>query len=193
MSTTLLFGQIREGVESEHDVVRSTTFTVQQDQAPAMQSGPPEMDEVETDPNPSLGIVNRQKASYVFPTEKYAPFWQNDPEQQSDATNSVNRRIASDGDAAHREASGTFGHGTLQVTDGIEPVQDLQGHGGFGADYFTVDKKDAQESAVSQIGSPVLDQDTASSVLADGKTKARQASAAGTFEAFYASVVGGNR
>ena len=74
--TSLYFGTLSQtGVPADEAVVRSTAPVFDRDAPAAMQSDMPMPQEVETDPNPHLGMVNRQMASKWFPSVKVPPFW----------------------------------------------------------------------------------------------------------------------
>jgi hypothetical protein len=192
MSTTLILANMRHEVPADEVTVRSNTYVTHNDASPAEQQGPPEFNEVETDPDPTIGMEQRNMASMWVEGEQYTPFWASNEVETNKAINTrVNDTIASSGTAAARELSGEFGHGTAKYAVGIEPVQDLQGHGGYGADYFTFDKPTAQEYAGDYMTSPIVDRDVQIAVSQAGRNSSRDASV-GSYEGqWYAAIVGG--
>src|ERR1700750_839811 len=62
--TSLYYGMlVQAGVPADEKTVRSTATPAETDAPPAVQDDQPEMGEVETDPNPNLGMTPRQLAS----------------------------------------------------------------------------------------------------------------------------------
>lgn len=173
--TSLLYGAVGSyPVPADENVVRMTTAPVTPDAPPAMADTAPDPQEVETDPNPLLGMATRQVASTWHPSEKSAPEWGERATARHDAL--VNERIASSGTAAEREASGSFGHGTLAYAEGIEAVGDLREGGKMGNEYFTTNPKIIQSTAGSYMtAAPGSDTDTTAKVAATGKEASRDA------------------
>jgi hypothetical protein len=174
----LLFGQMgNNGVPADERVVRNTATPVLQDAPPAVQPEAPVWNEpIESDQNPNLGLVNRTLASHWVEGEQYAPFWSTSVDDQWQHNNIVDRQVSSSGTAAAREAAGHFGHGTASYAVGIEPVQTLQGSGGFGNEYLSAGKPPIQGPAGNYMSVPpgydgIVTQD----VMATGKVAARQA------------------
>lgn len=174
---SLYYGLVQSGsVPADENAVRRNTAPVIEDAPPAEQEAAPDFNEVTTDGNPNLGLEPRNLASHVVPSEKYRPFWIEDVDG-SDAHNSaIDRQVSSSGTAAAREAAGIFGHGTLMVTEGIEPVQDLREGGKFGNEYFTRHDRAIQEGAGQYMSVPPgMEQNTMATVAATGKTAAQKA------------------
>lgn len=183
---SLFFGLIkRDGVPADENVVRRNTTPVEIAAPPAEMDSAPDFNEVSTDTNPQLGLEPRQLASHVHPSEQYAPFWAQQVNGQSEHNEIVDRQVSTSGTAAAREASGQFGHGTLMVTEGIEPVQDLRDGGKFGNEYFTRHDRDVQEGAGNYMTTPPgQDQNTMAKVAATGKSAAARARDNSAYAAF---------
>jgi len=183
--TSLFFGQLREGVPADEKVVRNTATRVDKDAPAAMQNDMPEMSEVETDPNPNLGMVGRQLSSKWIPRLFGKPFWQPQVDDQTQHNLIVDRQVSTSGYSASQEAAGEWGHGTMPAAIGIEPVGDLRDGGKMGNEYFVRNDRDIQET-MGQEMQPVSDYDHSVSgrASAAGKINARQASMA-AYNAFW--------
>jgi hypothetical protein len=185
--TSLFFGNLSSiGVPADEKVVRSTATPVDIDAPPAMQNDMPEMSEVETDPNPTLGMVNRQKSSKWIDRFRSRPEWIPEVSAGTAANSIINEQVSSSGFAASQEAAGNWGHGTMPAAIGIEPVGDLREGGKMGNEYFVVNEKDIQEGMTDSMTLPPgSDQDTKGRVAATGKVNARQAAMAGMYNTFW--------
>ena len=180
----------REEVPAEQNAVRRNTAPVDNFTPAAVQEYAPEIDDVKTDGNPQLGLTSTTLASYWHEPEQYAPFWQDQVDQQDEHNAIIDKQVSTSGTAAAREAAGQFGHGTMGYAIGIEPVQDLSPAGGLGNDYFVRNDRDIQEVAGNYMSVPPgYDQDTTGGVAAAGREDARKASDA-AFQAFYSAVAG---
>lgn len=185
--TSLMFGTLSStGVPADEEVVRSTATPVEMDAPAAMQEDMPEQQEVETDPNPHLGMVNRQLAS------KWVEGQQSVPQEipvygaENAANQLINQQVATSGTAAAREAAGIRGHGTLSYAVGIEPVQGLVDGHRMGNDYFTTNKRNIQDGMRHDMSVPPgTDQSTKGAVAALGKENARKAAEAAMYQAFW--------
>lgn len=178
--TSLFFGQLSTiGVPADEKVVRNTATPVQVDAPPAMQDDMPEMGELETDPNPLLGMSPRQMASKWFEGEQSPPPQKGLVDNNYQHNEIVDRQVSSSGTAAAREASGEWGHGTLSYAVGIEPVGDLREGGKMGNEYFVRDDVALQQGMTNQMepANPA-DRNTVGAVDALGKANARAAAAA---------------
>lgn len=186
--STLLYGLQRAPVPADEAEVRSTVDPSVPDAPPAEAAGPPEWNEVETDPNPHNGLATRQVASDWHQPEKYAPGWA----EQANVTPSfatVNARQAQVGTAAAREMAGEFGHGTAAFAIGIEPT--VRDGGSFGADYFAAEDRGAQDGIPNQMSlAPGVDHDDVSATAAAAMGASRDATAASTYAAWYSAVAG---
>lgn len=190
--STLFYGVMRDGVPGDSNVVRMTTAPYNIDAPPAEQQNPPEQGEVETDSNPDLGLVNRQLASDWHPAAYPArPDWLDRASDQSHIE-IINDQVASSGTAAARESAGTFGHGTIPYANGIEPQHDLTDGGKLGNDYFVRNERMPMEGMDYDVQPTIVDNDTRSAVMADGKNATRDASIASLYQAFYSASIGGN-
>jgi hypothetical protein len=187
--TSLFFGQLNTvGVPADEKVVRSTTAVVQVDAPPAMQDDMPMQSEVETDPNPLLGLTSRQLASKWIEGEQFVPEIQlNELARADDHNGVIDRQVSSSGTAASREAAGQWGHGTASAAIGIEPVGDLRDGGRFGNEYFERNRRDIQAGMGSYMSpaAGTADQTTKGSVAALGKDSARKAAMAGLYDTFW--------
>lgn len=189
--TSLLYGAVGSfPVPADENVVRMTTAPVTPDAPPAMADSAPDPQEVETDPNPLLGLATRQVASTWHASVKDAPEWSERATAKHDAL--VNERIASVGTAAAREANGEFGHGTLAYAEGIEPVGDLRDGGRMGNEYFMVESRDIQSTSGAYMTPPLgSDADTTSRVAEAGRTASRE-STVSAYRNMWAGVQNGN-
>jgi len=173
----LLFGLVgNTGVPVDEKVVRSTATPVDDTAPPAVEDNPPDFNEIpQTDPNPNLGMVNRQTASHWVEGEQYAPFWGAEVAEQVEHNLIIDRQVSTSGTAAAREAAGQFGHGTASYAVGIEPVEDLRDGGQLGNEYLAVGKPDIQETAGSYMTTPPgYDQGITSKVNETGKANSRE-------------------
>jgi hypothetical protein len=187
--TSLFFGQLNTaGVPADEKIVRSTTAVVQVDAPPAMQDDMPMQSEVETDPNPLLGLTTRQMASKWVEGDQFVPEIQLDQLARADDHNGiVDRQVSSSGTAAGREAAGSWGHGTASYAIGIEPVGDLQDGHRFGNEYFERVPRNVQAGAGSYMtpAAGSADQNTKGSVAALGKDNARKAASAALYNTYW--------
>ncbi len=185
--TSLMFGTLSSiGVPADEAVVRSTATPVEPDAPAAVQDDMPEQQEVETDHNPHLGMVNRQLASKWVEGQQSVP-GEIPIDRIQNATNQIiNDQVATSGTAAAREAAGIRGHGTLSYAVGIEPVQGLVDGHRMGNDYFTVNPRLIQEGMRHDMSVPPgTDQSTKGAVSAFGKEEARKAAMAAQYNAFW--------
>lgn len=189
MSTLLYTLGDETGAPADPLIVRSTTAKVYQDAPPAEAENPPDFEEVETDPNPNLGMVNRQVASEWHEAIKGT----NAVAAQASAEHNaiVNRQVASSGRAPNLEVSdNVYGHGSVSWAYGIEPV--LRDGAAFGSDYFAANPTGSQEG-IPQVMTiaPGYDRTVSGDLAAAGKDRARDASQASQlYAAYYAAVVG---
>jgi hypothetical protein len=183
---------LRDGVPADEQVVRHNAESVTPDSPPAVAPDVPEQGNVETDGNPNLGMVGRQLASHWIEGQQYTPEWLAAASDNSHAE-IINRQVASAGFNAKREEAGVFGHGTMSVAVGIEPVKDLTEGGKFGNDYFVTHPKTIQgDVSQSMRVPPGWDSDSRGAVMGAGKELARESAESGLYAAFYAGVQGGS-
>lgn len=184
--TSLYFGMLRNGVPADEKVVRSTAEPVEHDAPAAVQDSMPDAQEMPTDTNPVLGMVNRQLASHWVPSEKAAPDWRQRADDAVQHNYQIDKQVASSGTAAAREASGEWGHGTMAYAVGIAPVGDLTDGGKMGNEYFVRTPRMIQETMDDMMSIPPgYDQGIKGSVSADGKENSRDAAMAAMYNTFW--------
>jgi hypothetical protein len=185
--TSLYFGLLRDGVPADEKVVRSTTVPYEHDAPPAVMDSQPDRNEFASDPNPHLGMNNRQLASHWIQGVKSAPFWKKRVDDNHLHNDLIDRQVSSSGTAAQREANGEFGHGSLSYAVGIEPVGDLTDGGAMGNEYFVRNERDIQDTSDNTMMSipPGYDQSTTGRVAATGKKLSREAAQAALYDAFW--------
>lgn len=142
--STALYALHRIDAPADQELARATTEAVDVNDAPDVEDTPPQFNEVERAGEQHAGLTTSDLASHTIPSEKYAPFWS----EQANVTPSfavVNSSQARLGTAAQRESAGQFGHGTMQIMMGIEPV--IREGAVFGLDYFEADHPGIQPFA----------------------------------------------
>lgn len=185
--STLLFALNRGGVAATDDDVRSTTNVINQDAPSAVQDAAPEYNDHDTDPDTEGGITPHQLASHVVPSEQYPPAIGN---ANDDPNSIVNRQVSTSGTAAAREASGQWGHGSLMITEGIEPT--IRDGAAFGDTYFAARDRDVQEGMGGYMQPAVAaDAETLATSQASGKVLARDAAADAMWTAFHNARMAG--
>lgn len=184
--TSLYFGTLRQGVPADEKVVRQTATPYDRDTPAAMQDSMPDRGELETDPNPDLGMVGRQKGSLWRQGSRFLPWWKGSVDESYEHNAIIDRQVSSSGTAAAREASGEWGHGTASYAVGIEPVSDLTDGGSFGNEYFKRNDREIQETSDNSMMSvpPGYDQSVKGRVAAEGKVAAR-VSSMGAYNTFW--------
>jgi|SRR6478735_171470 len=186
--TSLFFGQLTgTGVPADEKVVRNTATPVYHDAPPAMQTDLPEQSHIETDTNPDLGMVNRQKGSHWTDRFRSRPNWIPEVDNQTEYNAIVDRQVSSSGTAAAKEATGEWGHGTIPYAVGIEPVGDLRDGGKMGNEYFKTNVRNIQDTSDNTMMStpPGLDRSVTGTVMAEGKVNARKAAMAAAYDAYW--------
>jgi hypothetical protein len=184
--STLLYGVQRTETPSDIEHVRTTVTVVEDDAAPAMQAHAPDWNEYDTDPDTGGGLTARQLGSHVVPSSRYVPAIGNANE---DLNGIVDRQVSTSGTAAAREASGQWGHGTMQVIEGIEPaIVDGQA---FGETYFKAHPRPDNPNGGDYM-SPAQTSDpaTIAAAQATGENLSRSAVQASIYSAFYAAQTG---
>lgn len=189
MSTLLYTLGDETGTPADSNIVRSTTAKVYLDAPAAEADAPPDFEEVNTDPNPNLGMVNRQLAS-----EWHQPIkGSNAVADQASAEHNalVNKTIASIGRAPALEANtDVFGHGSVAWAYGIEPV--LRDGAAFGSDYFAANPTGSQEG-IPQVMTPApgYDRQLTGDISTAGVERARDANqSSALYAAYYSATVG---
>lgn len=155
----LLWSNQRGPVGGDEDSVRSTV-TMVEDDVPAEMHHAPEFNETVTDPDTGGGLTSRQVSSFVIPSSRGVPNVA--ASASSEHTEIVNRQVSTSGESAAKEATGQWGHGTLQIVQGIEPtITDGQQ---YGSDYFRT--FDRPQSASGSYLTPSRPTDTATEASA---------------------------
>lgn len=184
--TSLFMGSlVGTGVPADEVVVRNTATPVDNDTPAAMQPDMPETGETRTDPNPTLGMVNRQLAStWVEGSHAVAP---DDVVRAQNASNQmINQQVSTSGTAASRELAGET-HRNLSYAIGIEPTFDLSDpNHKMGNTYFVRNERNIQETAGNMMTVPPgMDHAIEGNVAAGGKDAARNASNAALYNSWW--------
>lgn len=191
--TSLFMGTINtQGVPADENTVRNTATPVESDAPSAEAPSAPDTNELETDRNPNLGMVGRQLGSHFVESQQYPPFWRGDVDDSHLLNDRINAQVSTSGTAAQREAAGQFGHGTMQVAEGIEPVFDLANDAHkMGNTYFKANDPDIQSSAGNYMSVPPgYDYTMPANDAAIGKTASRQAQQSALYDAFWLNQQG---
>lgn len=184
--TSLFMGSLTNvGVPADEEVVRSTATPVEHDAPAAMQTDQPEPNEVETDTNPHLGMVNRQLASNWHEGRRDTPQWIGTVAAQDESNQIINRQVSTSGTAASRETAGATNK-NLSYAVGIEPVDGLVDGHAMGNTYFERNERPVQATMdASMTPANGLDRRTIGQVAQAGKTNARDAAVAAQYNAFW--------
>lgn len=185
--TTLFLGQLTAtGVPADEKVVRNTATPVEHDAPAAMQDDAPEPNEVETDTNPDLGMVNRQLASKWTEGSRGKPSWDWQVAETTIGSTLVNQQVSTSGTAAAREEAG-LSNKNLSYAVGIEPVGDLQDGHKMTNNYFTRNPRNVQDTMTASMTVPpgMGDPGTLEDVAAGGKSNARVASESSIYNSWW--------
>jgi hypothetical protein len=184
--TSLFMGTVvTTGVPAEEAVVRNTATPVDVNAAPAMQDDQPVMQEMETDPNPTLGMSPRQMASkWTEGSRADAP--DDIVAEQNKSNQMINDQVSTSGTAAARELAGQT-HKNLSYAVGIEPTFDLADpNHKMGNTYFVRNQRNVQEGMTDYMSVPPgQDHAIEGNIAAYGKVAARDAATAGLYEAWW--------
>lgn len=184
--TSLFMGTLSTtGVPADEKVVRSTATPVEHDAPPAVQQDMPEANEVETDHNPDLGMVNRQLASkWVEGSSANMPV--EATAMQSESNQIVNRQVSTSGTAASRELAGQT-HKNLSYAVGIEPVFDLgDPNHKMGNTYFVRNERNVQTGMGEYMSVPPgQDHAIQGNIAAAGKMDARDAAMSSVYNSWW--------
>lgn len=183
MSTLLI--PIAGAVPTSDAEVRSTVTRVDDTDPPAVQDHAPEWNETDTDPDTLGGLTRRSLASHVIGSVRSVP--NVGASSQDEHNGIIDRQVSSSGVAPAKEATGEWGHGTLQIVEGIEPtIVDGQQ---LGADYFTVGPK--QPANITGL-TPAQPADISASGDAQVKTNeaSRRAAQASMYSAYLTAQTG---
>lgn len=184
--TSLFLGQLTAtGVPADETVVRSTATPVEVDAPAAMQDDMPEPNEVETDHNPNLGMVNRQLASKWYEGQHV----QHDDDivgVQNGSNQIIASQVSTSGTAAQRELAGQT-HKNLSYAVGIEPVGDLVDGHKMTNEYFKRDPRNVQDTMLREMSVPpgMGDPGMIEDVTAAGKYNARVASESSIYNSWW--------
>lgn len=183
--TSLFMGTVNTtGVPADEVVVRSTATPVDVNARPAVMDDMPEPQEVETDSNPNLGMVNRQLASHWV--EGSNADFTRDAEivsAQNASNQMVNKQVSTSGTAASRELAGQT-HKNLSYAVGIEPVDGLIDGHAMGNTYFVRHERPVQETAGDYM-TPNADMSARAGIAAYGNEAARNAAASGMYNLWW--------
>jgi hypothetical protein len=178
-------------VPVDEEIVRRTAVPVSDEMPPAELPSVPDWNQIDTDPNPDLGMVNRALASHIIPSEKYSPFWKALADDNHNYSDRIDSTIGTVGLAPSREAAGQFGHGTMQIQIAIDPVQDLSGAGGMTNEYFVREPRPIQETMPASMQPPPgMDYTTPGLVGQNAKTAGQTAAESAMYPLFYRAVAG---
>jgi hypothetical protein len=186
--TSIMFGQMQTelGVPADEKVVRSTTAPVDINAPAAEQDDMPEQQELETDPNPTLGLAPRQMASHWIEGSR-ATVHRGIYDDQKEANQRIDNQVASSGTAAGREMAGET-HKNLSYAVGIEPVQDLADpNHKLGNTYFVRNDRPVQQGMGEYMSVPpgMGNPGTIENLSQAGKDAARQAAQSSPYDAFW--------
>jgi len=185
--TSLFLGQLTStGVPADETVVRSTATPYEHDAPAAMQDDMPEPNEVETDTDPNLGMVNRQLASTWTEGQRILPSWDWEVAGTTESTTLINQQVSTSGTAAAREEAGQT-HKNLSYAIGIEPVGDLVDGHKMTNNYFTRNPRNVQSTQVPSMTVPpgMGDPGLLENVSAGGKYNARVAGEASIYNSWW--------
>lgn len=188
--TTLLWGQLAAGVPRDIETVTRNSPPVNDEAEPKELNHAPDFNEVNSDPDPELGLTGRQLGSDWHAPQKYSPAHIETATAEHDDI--INRRWASSGSAAEREAAGEYGHGTISYAVGIEPT--IRDGAEFGTDYFAAHRHDV--NGVSNMGTgvqPNIQGDNADNATAAamGKVQSRNAYQSTVTDSLYRAYLAG--
>jgi hypothetical protein len=184
--STLLFVE-PTAVTPDEANVRSTVTVVQDDAPPSVEAGAPEFNQVTTDPITEGGLTSHQLASKVTDSVQSPP-----PVGNANAEGAmfgiVNGGQSTKGHAAALELAGIQGHGTLMITEGIEPV--ISDGRAFSETYFSAGGRPVQSTADKAM-SPAqsADPSTSAAAQATATRAARQAAQASMYQSFVDGAV----
>ena len=181
--STLLYTQ-RGPTPPDEANARSTVTTVQDDAPPSVAEQSPTFNSatLETDGVTEGGLTSHTLASKVTASAQYAPPAGNANDAPA-LFGRVNDGQSTLGRAPALEAAGVQGHGTLMVTEGIEPV--IEDGRAFSEVYFSAGSRPIQSTAEHAM-SPAAQSDTETRAAAQATATAasRKAVQASQYSAF---------
>jgi hypothetical protein len=184
--SSLFLGQLSTtGVPADEKTVRSTTAPYYRDAPAAMAEDMPEMQELETDSNPDLGLAPRQMAS-KWVDGNHVVTQDATVAMQNESNQVIARQVSTSGTAADRELAGET-HRTLSYAVGIEPVFDLADpNHKMGNTYFMRTDRDIQSTAGNYMSVPPgQDHAIEGNIAAYGKTAARDAAQSALYNSWW--------
>lgn len=187
--TSLFMGQVDvAGVPADEKVVRNTATPYSHDAPAAMATDMPEMQELENDSNPELGLAPRQKASLWIEGGNAVPQAEIVAEQNA-SNQKIAQQVSTSGTAASREISGQT-HQNLSYAIGIEPTFDLADpNHKMGNTYFVRNERDVQATAGNYMTTaPGQDHAIVGNISAYGKDAAREAANAGMYNTWWQGI-----
>ena len=184
--STLLFVAPTSATPDEANA-RSTVTTVQDDAPPSVEQAAPTFNQVTTDPVTEGGLTSHELASNVTGSTRYAPPAGN-ANSEAQLFGEVNAGQSTKGRAPALEAAGIQGHGTLMVTEGIEPV--LEDGRAFSEVYFSAGSRPIQSTADhAMTPSHPADEETRADAQASATRAARTAAQASMYQAWLTASV----
>lgn len=173
-------------VADDPALVRSTVDVVPVGAEDAMMASPPDSpNDMPTDPDTGAGLTTRMLASHTLPSERYVP----DVGNANTDFGSVGRTISQVGQAPQRELAGEWGHGSMQITEGISPT--IIDGTDLGDTYFAANRQPINADAGDYM-SPTGGGDPAfeAALAYTGATRTRDAAAASVYAMFNQGVTG---
>jgi hypothetical protein len=186
--TSLFLGRVdTAGVPADEKVIRNTATPVYVDAPPAEMPSMPDTNQVETDPNPNLGMTPRQLGSMWVEGSHIRPV-DNITDIQVESNQVVNRQVSTSGTAAGRELAGET-HKNASYAVGIEAPFDLADpNHKMGNTYFVRNPRDVQATMGSVMQAPPgMDQPQQGNIAAYGKSAARDAAQANLYRDWWSS------
>lgn len=185
MTSLFMGGVVSSGVPADERVVRSTAVPYERDAPAAMQDDMPEPNIIETDPNPHLGMDQRQLASKWHEGSRGVPSWDWEVAQLTESTRQINAQVSTSGTAAAREAAGATNK-NLSYAEGIEPVDGLLDGHRMTNTYFVRNPRGVQDGTGNYMSVPPgQDHGIEGNIAAAGKANARSASMASLYNSYW--------
>lgn len=183
--STLLYGFNRRAIPEDEAVVRSTVTVVQADAPSSELSSTPDFNETVTDDTTEGGLTPRQMGPHMTAIQRAVPHHAG--RANTDYSVRVDSQVSSSGTAAAREESGQWGHGSMQISEMIEPV--IRDGAAFDDLYFTANERPLAHAGATLEESAPTDEITAALAHAQGVKNSRQA-AQGLYAALHAARMG---
>lgn len=174
--STALFALHAGNSPADEELARATTERLNVSEAADVETGVPEFNETVRATTQHAGITTSNLAPPYIESHKYAPEYAAQA-QVGPSFSRINDHQATAGTAAQREEAGQYGHGTMPVTIGIEPV--LREGGAFGDDYFDAGKPGIQPGMSAMMETaPGYDADITGAVAGRAKSTSHDAASA---------------